>query len=60
VSVVRAEPLFWFLLFCALASAGFFLGAMRDRDSPLAWAAAVAFALICLAAASELLLWRSP
>jgi hypothetical protein len=60
VSVLRAGPLFWFLLACAVASGWFFVLAVNDRDRSLAWSAAIVFVLLCVAAASELLLWGSP
>jgi hypothetical protein len=55
VSVLRAGPLFWFLLLCAVTSGWFFLLALDNRDRPLSRSAAVAFALLCAAAAFELL-----
>jgi hypothetical protein len=51
--------LFWFLVFCALASAWFFVGALRDLDRQLAWYSAIAFVLLSAAAAAELA-WRLP
>jgi hypothetical protein len=58
-SLIRAGLLFWFLVFCALASAWFFVGALRDLDRQLAWYSAVAFVLLSVAAAAELA-WRVP
>ena len=60
MSVLGADPLFWFLLLCALTSGLFFVLALDNEDRPLAWSAGVAFVLICLAAVSELLLWGQP
>jgi hypothetical protein len=54
VSVLRAGPLFWFLTLCALASAVFFVLALGNRDRQLAWSAIIAFVLLCVAAATEL------
>jgi hypothetical protein len=51
--------LFWFLVSCAVASIWFFVGAVRDLDRQLAWAAAIAFLLFCAAAVAELV-WRLP
>ena len=59
MSLLRAGLLFWFLAFCALASARFFVGALRDLDRRLAWYSAIAFALFSAAAAAELA-WRLP
>ncbi len=60
MSVLRAGPLFWFLLVCARASGWFFVLAVDNKDRSLAWSAAIAFVLLCVAAASELLFWASP
>ena len=57
--LIRAGLLFWFLVFCALASAWFFVGALRDLDRQLAWYSAIAFVLLSAAAAAELV-WRLP
>jgi hypothetical protein len=57
--VLRAGLLFWFLVLCALASGVFFVLAIGDRDRPLAWYAAIAFILLCMAAVAELA-WRFP
>ncbi len=57
--LIRAGLLFWFLVFCALASAWFFVGALRDLDRQLAWYSAIAFFLLCAAAVAELA-WRLP
>jgi hypothetical protein len=59
VNVLRAGPLFWFLVFCALASGVFFVLALHNEDRQLAWSAVVAFLLLCAAAAAELV-WRLP
>ncbi len=59
MSLLRAGLLFWFLVFCALASAWFFVGAVRDVDRQLAWYAAIAFVLFSAAAVVELV-WRLP
>ena len=45
MSVLRAGPLFWFLLLCAVTSGWFFLLAVDNRDRPLSWSAA-AFELL--------------
>ena len=55
MSVLRAGPLFWFLLLCAVASGWFFVLAVDNKDRPLAWSSAVVFVLLCAAAVSELL-----
>jgi hypothetical protein len=34
--------------------------AVDNKDRSLAWSAAIAFVLLCVAAASELLFWASP
>jgi hypothetical protein len=60
VSLLRAGPLFWFLLASAVASGWFFVLAVNEKDRSLAWSAAIVFAVLCVAAASELLLWGSP
>ena len=49
--------LFWFLVFCAVVNIWFFVGALRDFDRQLAWAAAIASLLFCAAAVAELV-WR--
>ncbi len=59
MNLLRAGLLFWFLVFCALASAWFFVGAVGEGDRQLAWAAAIAFVLFCAAAVAELA-WRLP
>ncbi len=58
-SVLRAGLLFWFLVFSALASGVFFVLAIANRDRQLAWSAAIAFVLLCMAAVAELA-WRLP
>ena len=60
MSLLRAGALFWFLLACAVASGWFFVLAVNDKDRSLAWSAAIAFVLLCVAATSELLFWGSP
>ena len=60
MSVLRAGALFWFLLACAVASGWFFVLVVNNKDRSLAWSAAIVFVLLCVAAASELLLWGSP
>ncbi len=60
MSVLRAGPLFWFLLACAVACGWFFVLAVRNQDRSLAWSAAIVFALLCVVATSELLFWGSP
>ncbi len=59
MSQLRAGFLFWFLVFCALGSAWFFVAALRDLDRQLAWYSAIAFVLLSAAAAAELA-WRWP
>lgn len=59
MSLLRTGFLFWFLVLCALASAWFFVGALRDVDRQLAWYSAIAFVLLSAAAAAELA-WRLP
>jgi hypothetical protein len=54
VNVLRAGLLFWFLVLSALASGVFFVLAIANRDRQLAWSAAIAFVLLCVAAAVEL------
>ncbi len=54
--MLRAGPLFWFLLLSAVASGWFFVLAVDNKDRTLAWSAAVAFVLLCAAAVSELLM----
>ena len=53
MSVLRAGPLFWFLLLCAVASGWFFVLAVDNKDRPLAWSSAVVFWLLCAAAVTE-------
>ena len=60
MSVLRAGALFWFLLLCAVGTGLFFVLGVSNRDRLLIWSAAVVFLLLCVAAASELLLWGSP
>jgi len=52
--VLSAGLLFWFLVLCALGSAVFFALAIDDGDRSLAWYAAIAFVLLCVAAVVEL------
>jgi hypothetical protein len=52
--VLQAGFLFWFLVLCALACGVFFVLAIDDRDRQLAWYAAIAFILLCVATAVEL------
>ncbi len=59
MSLLQAGFLFWFLVFCALASAWFFVSALRDLDRQLAWYSAIAFILLSVAAAAELA-WSLP
>ena len=59
MNLLRAGWLFWFLVLTALASAWFFVGAVRDVDRQLAWYSAIAFILLCAAAVAELA-WRLP
>ena len=59
MNLLRMGVLFWFLVFSALASAWFFVGALRDLDRQLAWYSAIAFVLLSAAAAAELA-WRLP
>ncbi len=54
MNLLRAGLLFWFLVFSALASAWFFVGAVRDVDRQLAWYSAIAFVLLSAAAVAEL------
>ena len=57
--LLKVGFLFWFLVFCALASAWFYVGAVRDLDRQLAWYSAIAFILFCALAVAELV-WRLP
>ncbi|MCA1687587.1 MAG: hypothetical protein LC714_03090 [Actinobacteria bacterium] len=59
MSVLGASVLFWLLALFALGSAWFFVGALRDQDSQLAWYSAIAFVLLSAAAVAELT-WRLP
>jgi hypothetical protein len=59
VNLLRASLFFWFLVFGALASAWFFVSAVRDVDRQLAWYSAIAFVLLSAAAVAELA-WRLP
>lgn len=54
VHVLGASLLFWFLVLCALGAAVFCVLAIDNADRQLAWYAAIAFLLICAAAAMEL------
>jgi hypothetical protein len=46
-----------FLVFCAQATVWVFVGALNNEDPLLAWAAAIAFVVFCVAAGVELV-WR--
>jgi hypothetical protein len=56
VSGSSAWQLLWWVgaIFCVLAGAWFLALAVPDEDSPLAWVLALAFGLVCIAAAASL------
>lgn len=54
---LRAGWLFWILVLLAAGFARYVVLARRDGDGELAFAAAVAFALMCVLAAAELFGW---
>jgi hypothetical protein len=56
VSASSAWQLLWWVgaIFCVLAGAWFLALAVPDEDSPLAWVLALAFGLVCIAAAASL------
>ena len=58
MSASSAWQLLWWVgaIFCVLAGAWFLALTVPDEDSPLAWFLALAFGVVCIAAAASL--WR--